>query len=705
MTVSNISSVWYAASKVNFKMTREQRDSALTILDQAVRQDEKGLSGRIASRLCRGFTVLSGNASEEQFYLQILTTLLANSPQSLSPSDIVNFMMSTRNLAVTDDEAFLGFLQQISLHLDSNPASSLGTKRATRILYCMGRLNSNHREVRELIVVLTEKLTAVEDSWFSPEHISGALYGMRGLSCYYEEVGQLLACLTAKAKACSRPFGGVEIGRAMYGLQLMRSTSPDVLQLLTFFKDQLAIISPNNLRGQSISNILYGMQAMDSKHTEVREFITVLANKISASGSAVQLSMQEISAALYGLNNFRSHFPEVKLLLSALNIKIQQCTQPFNSQAIGNCLYGLKRMRSQEAQVAAVVATLSEKLSRQRWRLSGYSISNALYGLGNMSDEQPEVRAFLSELGAAAARNPETTLSLRGLNLALYGLRNMTSAHYEVRAILAMLTEKLLLIPDSEFRKHRSMSALFAGLQFMSSDDQEVRNFLVVLNARVRQSQLRITPDMLGSSMRGLSSMSSEHEDVRAVLRTLLARARATPEKEEEEKKKKKEIKEEEEVVVEDEEEEKDNEVNDYDNHDDKGWTAHAVYNTLRGMRNMSCQHVEVVEMLCFVRDTMRQNKDQSNCWGLTEEQLQKSLQALESMRKNAAVPVVESMASLPADTDDCCDRDEDGVESSHVVGGGFTGRNLEVDALIDELKSMLHRRLAPSSGNVAQPE
>ena len=51
-----------------------------------------------------------------------------------------------------------------------------------------------------------------------------------------------------------------------------------------------------------------------------------------------QTDAQAVGNALYGLKKMRSEYAEVRMLLGALAIKVEDCNEVLDAQAVGNAL-------------------------------------------------------------------------------------------------------------------------------------------------------------------------------------------------------------------------------------------------------------------------------------------------------------------------------------------------------------------------------
>ena len=316
-------------------------------------------------------------------------------------------------------------------------------------------------------------------------------------------------------------FRAREASNSLYGMRCMRSDCPEVRNLVSILADKLATCT-GELVAQAVGNTLYGLQSMTSEHSEVLKLLKVLAIKVSE--STEELEAQNVGNALYGLRGMNSDHEEVRILLRALAAKIQASNKRLNGQAIGNSLYGMQGMCSKDIEVRELLAQLAIKISQSETDIKAQEIGNALYGLKRMSSDVQEVRMLLEAFVPKVAASRDS-LDAQAIGNSLYGLQNMSTRHIEVRHLLGVMAVK---INESVAELDgQAMGNSVYGLQGMDSDAPEVRDLAQALATKFSYSPYYMNAQEIGNSLYGMQSMSSDHPQVRELVGAIMAKVLA----------------------------------------------------------------------------------------------------------------------------------------------------------------------------------
>ena len=151
------------------------------------------------------------------------------------------------------------------------------------------------------------------------------------------------------------------------------------------------------INSQEIGMSLYSLRGKMSHTAEVRQFISVLTDVISAKES---LSLQSIIMGLYVLQNMNADYPEVLRLLSSLTKKLKQNKEVFTAQCVGNSLYGLQNFDDQSREIKNLLTVLTDKIAASACmiELSAQEIGMSMNGLKQMNGESIEVLGILATL-------------------------------------------------------------------------------------------------------------------------------------------------------------------------------------------------------------------------------------------------------------------------------------------------------------------
>lgn len=179
-------------------------------------------------------------------------------------------------------------------------------------------------------------------------------------------------------------------------------TVRDLLQVLT--KKILECKEP--LQSQDISDALFGLQNCNSDSKEVLELLVVLKKKITESSALLHGS--HCGFVLFGLQKMNSKEKPVREIISILTKKISECQEVFDSNSLGNALFGLQSMNNDNQEVCDLSVVLLRKVKECSVELRPQTVSDALYGLQNMSSERKEVRELLQEIGDKVSSSKTT---------------------------------------------------------------------------------------------------------------------------------------------------------------------------------------------------------------------------------------------------------------------------------------------------------
>ena len=343
----------------------------------------------------------------------------------------------------------------------------------------------------------------------SPRQISDLLFGLKSVRRdAMEPILSLVSAISPTTLRCKGLFSKIDIGAACMGLKNLSSEYAPVRELLTILTTKITA-SRDVLNAQASANALYGLQSMSSEHAEVRILLSALAAKIAM--TTEPFKGQEIGTALYGLKGMTSNHAEVRVCVGILAEKIIGCTDILNTQVIGNALYGLQGMSCEFVEVKAVIKAMADGIAVSRDTLDAQAIGNLLYGLQSMSSTSPEVRNLLKTLVPKISHSSDH-LTTQHISNALYGLKNMHSDCEEVRAILSVIATKISVCKGTFSAKEMS-NALF-GMQGMNDVYVEVRTILKRLHDKIEMNNIRLDPQGVGMAEYGLKLMIQGSDEV-----------------------------------------------------------------------------------------------------------------------------------------------------------------------------------------------
>jgi len=259
------------------------------------------------------------------------------------------------------------------------------------------------------------------------------------------------------------------------------------------------------LDAQAVGNALFGLQRMKSNSPEVRALVQAMAKKLQE--EKVILDSEGIGSALYGLHRMSSDVPQVRALLSALTGCIEISEVYLSGQGIADSLYGLAGMTTDCKELRTLLTVLASKIDETTGKLDSQEIGNALYGLQGLSSQMVGARLIAGKLGEKLKRSKAVLLS-QHIGMAMLGLQRLGPETVEVRFLMRQLAKRI-----SESERTRLSSAAIAdavfGLQGMTADIPEVQELATELAKKVSASDAGLTPPQIARALFGLQSFQS----------------------------------------------------------------------------------------------------------------------------------------------------------------------------------------------------
>mgnify|MGYP005993069835 CR=1 FL=1 len=257
------------------------------------------------------------------------------------------------------------------------------------IINSLQNMKSFHAEVRNTLQALLVKVDVDDTLHFSPNEMSLALYGMRGMSTMHSEVGSTLNLL----------HNGI-----------------------INFQEGACDIS-ENFTPRSATTSLYGLQNMSSSSVEVKSILKVLERLIS--GCEDSFNNNEIGSAYFGLQSMDIYDEEVARILTVINDKLESMEESLNARTISDVLFGLPRCSisahpqvSRSIQLICSRDTFPSSTSTHSFDDLEFSldeVSRAIYGLMCMIRSESTLQhseiSMLEKLLSEAHRNVKLSIA------------------------------------------------------------------------------------------------------------------------------------------------------------------------------------------------------------------------------------------------------------------------------------------------------
>jgi hypothetical protein len=353
-SAKDLASIMYGMK--GMRSDNEAVRSLLEVITPKISDCSDSFGGREIGSFLYGLQSMSSDALEVRALLKAFVGKVSVSTAALKPQEIGNALYGLRGMRSNHVEVRL-LLEQIN-RLARGVAMPLGAQALSNGLNGLNSMDSSTGgdQLVELLSFLGQQLADCAED-FSIKDLSGAFFGLRGVSCSDDAVRAIVSDLTARLKRC-----------------------------------------PDPLDPGSLAMIFYGIRSMSNDGSEVPLLLEVLVGKLMNVDK--NLSCKDVSAAIFGLQSMKNNSIVVENVLNELCKHLESCPEAdFDAQAIMTILYGLQNMNNDSAAVRRVLTALLSKLGGYRGpALSAQEARVAASGLRGMDPASREVRALLDWL-------------------------------------------------------------------------------------------------------------------------------------------------------------------------------------------------------------------------------------------------------------------------------------------------------------------
>jgi hypothetical protein len=292
--------------------------------------------------------------------------------------------------------------------------------------------------------------------------VGNALFGFKRMNSDHEEVRQMLVALTPKIDSCFHTLSVQNIDNAFFGMQSLSSDWPEVRALLSALRDKLGT---RQLDSHALGSVFFGLQRMECKHEEVRRLLIALeaALPVPRSDGTGQLQAVSFAMAFSGLRLMHDGTAEVDQLLQKVHALIVTCDEDFSISSLVNIVFGMQSMEARSDSAKGMLTFVSSRLAslgrvrtsspassdheRKLLTLNAPLLGRALYGLKSMTSDDKEVREMISALTEILESEGEYGLEGRftalDLSRLVAGLRGMSSEHVEVNRLVSAVSRHI----------------------------------------------------------------------------------------------------------------------------------------------------------------------------------------------------------------------------------------------------------------------
>jgi hypothetical protein len=386
----------------------------------------------------------------------------------------------------------------------------------SQAMYGLKGMSINTPHILEYLQYIVKKLESCH-LMFSPNEIGSCLYGLQQLSCSIPEVGTIVRLLRDKLRECNTPFEGVSIANALYGLRKMTSHNENVMLLISELTQKL---EQSTMSANSVAFALNGLQCFNEEHPAVLNCIQVLTAHLKKSNEA--LTQQSIGSAFMGLRSLTADSSEVQELLLILARKIKESTDLMTESTLCSAFNGLRNMSDSSVNVQEVISALVQKLEKMpaHARFTSISMANLLYGLRKMTGNNNATKTLLRLI--TSRMDTEIVWSSEEIGTAFYGLQSLASTTCsEVLPIMQRLTSFIGKLRTPMVLK--DISTALYGFRAQSNLTIDVREALQALTSQLsKQRQVYFEPNHVSMAISGLQGFDSTSLEIRRLIAAIV---------------------------------------------------------------------------------------------------------------------------------------------------------------------------------------
>jgi hypothetical protein len=472
-------------------------------------------------------------------------------------------------------------VRTLNVRFDGNADSLLLDKNAmTRVFLGLGKMSSNHIEVRHFLIEMTKLMAfstpqlpatfsertdpgaADSDSstarsvgadlssmfdgtydeyivWDNEDLYGHMLFGLRNMRSNNLPTRNVLQLICDNAEAyCKHPFSEKTAVLAMYGLQGMNTSQPSVVEAVSKLTPFIvygydgtlnAATAPTPWPASQIAMFMTGLRRMSSEYECVRNLLHHAYTHMDRTQD--DFSARDISMCLFGLSSC-TRCPEVFALLSKLHVKIIMCKEAFSPMDIALSLYGLRSMSCDDRIVAKIMGALAVRIENCN---GGSEFKEITPGTENVKTGRD-----------SSQRLPgDKIFTAQKLGMCLYGLNQMGSQRSEVLHVVKALVGLVARCQPASAsavydngstsgtnsRRDRagdfgldeaSLASCLYGLKCLSSREFEVKDLISSLTKLIERSDFTFSSHKhVTMCMFGLQSVNSNVNVVRSLLKVL----------------------------------------------------------------------------------------------------------------------------------------------------------------------------------------
>ena len=396
----------------------------ISALSEVIEKENPQLTMRSISNSMYGLASMSSDTLELRILLKLMSERVSECHETPNAQAVGNTLYGLQNMCSTEEEV-LAFIKSFAKQIFkcSEPISGMFIAQA---LYGLKSMNTNGDSgVTRLIAALSmyiyrSTLVYSQDG----KILATNLESLRNtsLKSSVQIAKDIIDRIQNDEPRGIIPLTGRDVGMMLYGLRGLCSDFVEVKALLAALLPSI-LATNTGFDSHFISSSVHGLQEMNHQVTEVRVLLSFLASKMDTKIIGT-MNSKEISNVMFGCRNMES-CDEVIMLLKAVEVQLNECTDLFSPVRVALCFNGLQNLKY-STEVKKILVVLCRKLEDCVEPFDENHIHLISYGFKSLRDvDDAFLRIILDKLCDSVIAS-KITLGPVGCSGILSGLRGCT---------------------------------------------------------------------------------------------------------------------------------------------------------------------------------------------------------------------------------------------------------------------------------------
>jgi uncharacterized protein (UPF0147 family) len=288
---------------------------------------------------------MTADYAEIREMISVLCEKLTGSIGEFLPQDYYNMGFGLRRMSSDHDE--VRFMYSVIAKSLKNSEAEFKVSNLCTMIHNLSTANSDHAEVREYLSAIHTQIKACTATDMDSKSISNALLGLQRMNTDRREVRNILSMFAGKIKKNNDDWSLLSLSNSMIGLQ-RTSDCPELVSILNAILPKIRNLKVE-MTAQCIADCVFGTQNLTGATVPKRDLLYAL--NIELKKSTDIFTPKAGSDFLYGIQRMTTDIEEVNTILSTMISKFQQIPRDirFTAKELSYALYGLQGLWNGES--------------------------------------------------------------------------------------------------------------------------------------------------------------------------------------------------------------------------------------------------------------------------------------------------------------------------------------------------------------------